>query len=154
MKPEYQFKVEGLVNKEQVMTGLLASGYILSCEKKFGDIYEISVYGKQRVDGTGGKQTDWFEKMDKQAEPKIGGKGIIDCPKVTSTTTKIPDTWIGSGNIYTSSISCDPKFLIDANSLSNSPDWLNANRSPSSSELTQAEMEAWEDHLNKARESK
>lgn len=82
MKPEYQLKVEGLTNKEQVMSGLLSSGYILSCQKKFGDIYEISVYGKERVDGNGSKPSDWFEKTDKPSKPT---------PYIHPYTTPVPD---------------------------------------------------------------
>jgi hypothetical protein len=107
MKPEYQFKVEGLVSKEQVVSGLMASGYILSVNKRFGDIYEISVYGKERVDGKGLKKSDWFEKMDKPEVTSSPWKttGVNEGIKVTSgigtgtiTTTKIPDTWIHNGS--------------------------------------------------------
>lgn len=63
MKPEYKFNVEKLTDKEQVVNGLMNSGYIVSCQQKFG-YYEISVYGKERVDGKGQKNTEWFDKMD------------------------------------------------------------------------------------------
>lgn len=102
MTPEYKFRVEGLVAKEQVVSGLFESGYILSVKKRFDNTYEITVYGKERVDGKGGKATDWMEKHG-----KVGGNGIIDTPSVTSTT-KLPNTtpipWVtstGSGSITT-----------------------------------------------------
>lgn len=75
MKPEYKFNVEGLVNKEKVLSGLMESGYIVSCKSRVGG-WEISVYGKERLDGQGHKQTEWFEKMDK--------------PKVEDMITKTP----------------------------------------------------------------
>jgi hypothetical protein len=61
MKPEYTFKVEGLANKEKVVSGLMESGYIVSCKQGISG-YDISVYGKERVDGKGHKHTDWYEK--------------------------------------------------------------------------------------------
>ena len=46
MKVEYQFCVEGWINKEQVVSVLLKSGYIISLLDKENNIYEVSVYGK------------------------------------------------------------------------------------------------------------
>lgn len=93
MKPEYQFNVEGLTNKEKVLSGLMDSGYIVSCKTRLGG-WEISVYGKERVDGRGHKQTEWFEKMDKS---KIEDK-ITKTPYYPPTTT-----YFGTG-----SITCSP----------------------------------------------
>jgi hypothetical protein len=98
MKPEYQFKVEKLTDKEKVLDGLLSSGHIVSCEQKFGH-YEISVYGKQRVDGKGGKPTDWFNNMDKPP-----GDGIyIKTPYYPSTTAYLGTASINGGSIQTNS---------------------------------------------------
>ena len=88
MKPEYQFKVEKLTDKEQVVSGLLSSGYILSVKERFG-FYEVSVYGKERIDGNGLK-SDWTVKSDPSTH--MITTPYIYSPDVTTTT-------IGSGNI-------------------------------------------------------
>lgn len=87
MKPEYQFKVEKLTNKEQVVSGLLSSGYILSVKERFG-FYEVSVYGKERVDGNGLK-SDWT------AMP-ADASAYIKTPYYPSTTAYLSSTTVTS----------------------------------------------------------
>ena len=87
MKPEYQFKVDGLVNKEKVLSGLMESGYIVSCKTRVGNTWEISVYGKERVDGGGHKPTDWYEKMDVPSLPQSPIPNTTLTPWITTTST-------------------------------------------------------------------
>lgn len=69
--PEFKLHIEGLVNKEKVLDGLLASGYIVASKKTIGDNYEITIYGRERVDGKAGKKsTDlpWVGTMNLKEE--------------------------------------------------------------------------------------
>jgi hypothetical protein len=104
MTPEYKFNIEGLINKEKIVGGLMDSGYILSVKKRLNDLYEISIYGKERLDGKGSKPSDFFK------EP-VSSTGVINTPWVSATT----DTH-GSYTVNNH----DPKFLVDADEIAKS----------------------------------
>lgn len=46
MKAEYTFTIEGEAPKDNVVQGLLHSGYIVATKRTFGEQYSVNVYGK------------------------------------------------------------------------------------------------------------
>lgn len=85
MKPEYKFVIDGEAPAESVLAGLLHSGYVVSKKRTLGENYEISVYGKERVDGGGIKITS-----------PDGGLFAGDIK--TQTTTITPNIYITNDN--------------------------------------------------------
>lgn len=50
MQPRDSLKIQGVINKEKVVSQLLDRGYIISCEKMANDVYVISIYGAVQKD--------------------------------------------------------------------------------------------------------
>lgn len=49
MKPEYTLTIKGRMEAERVVSGLLASGYILSKTPSGADEFEIAIYDKKEM---------------------------------------------------------------------------------------------------------
>jgi hypothetical protein len=84
MTPEYKLTIEGQAAKDSVLGGLLHSGYMLSVKRTIGENYEISVYGKERVDGKGIKYT---VDMNKDIDAKKVADEIAKLTKLPFITT-------------------------------------------------------------------
>lgn len=73
MTPEYKIKIEGAGNVEKLVQVLLENNYVVSAKRTLLDNYEISLYGKERVDGKGMKSSEGTTSIN---APYITGKTI------------------------------------------------------------------------------